>query len=180
MAAYRNINDIKIELLQILQEIIVGMTEGVYEDKYNMHISIITLLFAIDGDPRLRSDELSEAAAVPGDTKGTNDEMSIFVGSSALPSGDTLSLELEPVDPTPIPEDGPLDNAVKCEAENEIEPTQGKEEADNGKVVGRLDPPATTGTSAQPRRCKTSCWTSVRRMFRRLCCWRRETVRDPR
>jgi len=57
------------------------------------------------------------------------------VASGALPSDDAPLLELGPVDPTPIPEHGPLDNAVKCEAENEIEPAQGKEEADKVEVA---------------------------------------------
>jgi len=135
----------------------------------------------LSGDALSPVSEPVDSIAVPGDTPLDNavredvdaddtahDEVSIFMASDELPSGDAPSSEFGPVDPTPIPEDGPLDDAVV------------PKESDNGEVVGRLDPPATTGKSDQLRRSNTSCQAVVRRIFRRLCFWRRETVRDPR
>lgn len=189
---YRNTHEIQVELVHILHEIVVGFMDGLYDEHYNMHTWLLTFLNSIDQDTISKLVELFQESEpvdstvvledVTHDAEFTNDTNDQVGRSAILSSGDAPSLELGPVEPTPITEDGPLDDTVKktCEAENEIEPAQGIEEPDSGEVVGRLDPPATTGKSDQPRRYKTSCWKGVRRIFRRLCCWRRETVRDPR
>jgi len=136
-AYYRNIHEIKVELLQILDELVLDiMMDGFYEDNnYNIYTAVISLLSVIE--------------------------------ENAMSSGDALSPESEPVVSTAVPEDAPLDtedddvrqftwvviaflelgpvpfqfprtarSRVQRDVEDEIKPAQGKEEpADNGVVV---------------------------------------------
>jgi len=208
MAAHHHcdIQEIKARLLRIVEEIVAGIMEGFYEDDKRLYVSITVLLSAIDScglsDDTVSSGSESAdsitavledaplSTPILGKTDDgaeNNDVQSIAVASrGALPSGDAPFSELGPVDPTRTLENGPLGDVVMRKQDvmlaEDVEPAQGNdEEPDSGEVVGRLDPSATTGKSAdQPRRYKTSCWTGVRRIFRRLCCWRRETVRGPR
>ncbi|XP_060873584.1 uncharacterized protein LOC132947337 [Metopolophium dirhodum] len=100
------------------------------------------------------------------------EDHSVLLASSCTSScGDAPSSESGPVDPTPTPEGGPLDDVLRTEdvLDEKIEPARGIVVKNSlGELVGWLDPAAAPGKIDPPR----TRWKSVRRFFRGLCCCR--------
>jgi len=131
MTVNNNSNEVQAALLEILEVIVIGIMEGVYEDESddeNLIRLVTDLLSSIgmdttsSGDVQSPGPEPEETPSIPDDAPlegatGKDDENEenfdeSIVLHSELPSGDALSLaESEPAAPTP--ETAPLGYTVQ-------------------------------------------------------------------